>query len=328
MRPVVVLGGYGRLGRACVGEILARTRVPVRIAGRNAQRGESLALALGERTSAGYADATDPRVLARTLEGAAAVVACFGGDLLVALQTALELRAPFIGVSPLALEPRSERRVAELAWQAQVPVVLHAGAVPGIPGLLAESLVRRLPAIARLELASTGPFVASETAARDQRRARERARLDASRRGGRWPELWKFGEPVGRVAVASASSADLAGFAEKHCVGALRYLEPATGALGRVLSRLLGRRAGAGFAVAARAFTAADARAPAAEVELVAADAIAPAAALVGALAAALLDGRVAAGLSLAREVLSPAAALGELEKRGARVRFRSGGGG
>ena len=310
MRPVVVLGGYGRLGRACVSEILARTRAPVRIAGRNAQRGESLALALGERTAAGYADAADPRVLARVLDGAAAVVACCGGDLLVALQTALELRVPFVGVSPLALEPRNERRVAELAWQAQVPVVLHAGAVPGIPGLLAESLVRRVPSIGRLELASTGPFAGSETAAR----ARS------------WPELWRFGDPIGRVAVASASSADLAGFAAKHLVGALRYLEPGTGALGRVIGRMVGAGARSGFAVGARAFATAEARDPTAEVELVAADPIGPAAALVGALVAALLDGRVAAGLSLAREALSPAAALGELEKRGARIRFRSAG--
>jgi len=326
MRPVVVLGGYGRLGRACVTELLARTRTPVRILGRNAQRGESLALALGERTSAGYADATDARVLARALEGAAAVVACCGGDLLVALQTALELRAPFIGVSPLELEVRSELRVAELAWQAQVPIVLHAGAVPGIPGLLAEALVRRLPSIARLELASTGPFVGTETAARDQGRARERAALDRTRRGGRWPELWRFADPVGRVAVASASSSDLAGFAERHCVGELRYLEPKVGPLGRALDRVLGRRAQTGFAVAARAFAAADARAPAALLELVAADPISPAAALAGAIAAALLEGRVAAGLSLAREAISPAAALGELEKRGARVRFSASG--
>jgi hypothetical protein len=326
MRPVVVLGGYGRLGRACVNEILARTRAPVRILGRNAQRGESLALALGERTSAGYVDATDPRVLARTLEGAALVVACCGGDLLVALQTALELRVPFIGVSPLALEPRSEQRVAELAWQAQVPIVLHAGAVPGIPGLLAESLVRRLPSIARLELASTGPFVETETAARDQGRARDRAALDGARRGRRWPELWRFADPIGRVALASAASADLAGFAEKHCVGELRYREPRAGTLSRALDRVLARRARAGFAVAARAFAAPDARAPAAEVELFAADAVAPGAALVGATAAALLEGRVAAGLSLAREAISPAVALGELEKRGARVSFRAGG--
>jgi putative NAD(P)-binding protein len=323
MRPVVVLGGYGRLGRSCVQEILSRTRSAVVIAGRNAQRAESLALALGERASARYADATEPRALTRALEGAAAVVACCGGDLLVALQTALEVRAPLIGVSPLALELRSQMRVAERAWQAQVPIVVHAGAVPGIPGLLAESLVRRLPSIDRLEIAATGPFVGSECAARDQERARDRASLDGGLRALRLPELWSFPEPVGRAAVAPAATADLAGFAERHCVRSLRYLEESPGALGRALARVMGRGARKGFAVAARAFGAGDVDEPKAQIELVAADALAPAAALVGALTAAVVDGRVPAGLSLAREALSPAVALGELEKRGAKISLR-----
>jgi len=321
MRPVLVLGGYGALGRHCVAELLARTRAPVRIAGRNAQRAESLALAHGERVRASYVDATDPRVLARVVEGAALVVACCGGSALAALQTALELRAGFIGVSPLRLEPRSEKHVAELAWRAQVPVVLHAGAVPGIPGLLAESLVRRVPEIAKLELASTGPFLASDTARRDQAEARELAG-GSSRLA--LPELWSFPEPVGRAACAAASSADLAGFAERHCVAALRYLEPSDGALGRIMARVLGRRAAAGFAVTARAFAPGDVNEPAATAELSAPDPLPLAAASVGALAAAALDGRVAAGLSLARDALAPAQLLGELEKRGARIEIRA----
>ena len=133
MRPIVVLGGYGRLGRACVLELAAQTHAPLRIAGRNAQRAESLALSLGERAAPCYADAADPRILARALEGASAVIACCGGDLRTALQCALELRVPFVGLSPLPLDTRGKAHVGELAWRAQVPVVLHAGAVPGFP---------------------------------------------------------------------------------------------------------------------------------------------------------------------------------------------------
>jgi hypothetical protein len=319
MRPIVVLGGYGRIGRHCAAELVVRTRAPLRIAGRNAQRAESVALSLGERASASYADAQDARVLARALEGAAAVVACCGGDLGVALRCALELRVPFVGLSPLALETRAARHFAELAWNAQVPVVLHAGALPGIPGILAESLVRRVPAIRRLRIASTGPFVASETAQRDQR-ARRSAEPE-SRPARRLPELWRFADPVGRRALVRSVSADLAGFAAMHCVEELEYLEPSEGALARVVARVLARSPAAGFAVAARAFGAPGAPEPRAEIEVSAADVLVPAAALAGAVTAALLEGRVPAGLSSAREVLPPAVALGELEKRGARVR-------
>lgn len=323
MRPIVVLGGYGRIGRHCVSELVARTRAPLRIAGRNAQRAESLALSVGERASATYADAQDARVLARTLEGAAAVVACCGGDLLAPLHCALELRVPFVGVSPVPLEARNRSHLAELAWNAQTAVVLHAGALPGIPGLLAESLVRRVSSIRSLRIASTGPYVATETALRDQRALR--MTHAGNGRARRLPELWRFSEPVGRRAVASAACADLVGFAEMHCVEELVYLEPSEGALARVVARVVARSPGTGFAVSARAFTAASAHEPAAEIEVSTPDILALAAALVGSLTAALLEGRVPAGLSSAREALSPAVLLGELEKRGARIRVDAG---
>ena len=315
--PVVVLGGYGRVGRLCVQELAARTRAPIRVAGRNVQRAESLALSFGDRASAGYADASEPRVLARVLEGAAAVLACCGGDQVRALQCALELRVPFVGLSPVPLPARSRAHVAELAWKAQVPVVLHPGALPGIPGILAESLVRRVAAMQRLEIASTGPFLETETARRDQ----AEARASEPARSRRLPELWRFSEPIGRRALGQAACADLTGFAESHLVGELRYLEPREGAFARAISRVVSRGAGAGFAVAARAFAQADAREPVAEIELLAADALTPAAALAGALTAAVLEGHVPAGLSAPREAIAPAAALGELEKRGVRVR-------
>jgi hypothetical protein len=317
-----VLGGYGRVGRLCVQELVARTRAPIRVAGRNAQRAESLALSFGERASAGYADASEPRVLARALEGAAAVVACCGGDLVRVVQCALELRIPFVGLSPIALPSRSRAHVAELAWKAQVPVVLHAGAIPGIPGILAESLVRRVAAMRRLEIASTGPFLDSETARRDQAEARASEPVGARR----LPELWRFSEPVGRRALGQAGCADLAGFAESHLVGELRYLEPREGAIARAIARVVSRASGSsGFAVAARAFAEAEAHEPVAEIEVVAPDALTPAAALAGALVASVLEGRVPAGLSSPREVIAPAVALGELEKRGARVRTERG---
>ena len=317
MGPVVVLGGYGRIGRLCVQELVARTRAVIRVAGRNAQRAESVALSFGERASAGYADASEPRVIARVLEGAAAVVACCGGDSFRALQAALELRVPFVGVSPIPLPSRSRAHVAELAWKAQVPVVLHAGALPGIPGILAESLVRRVASMQRLEVASTGPFLDTEAARRDQ----AEARASEVGRARRLPELWRFSEPVGRRALGRSGCADLAGFAESHLVGELRYLEPRDGAIARAISRVVS--SGQGFAVAARAYAEADAREPLAGIEIVAADALTPAATLAGALVAAILEGKVPAGLSSPREVMAPAVALGELEKRGARVRIQ-----
>jgi len=319
MRAVVVLGGYGRAGRLCVHELAGRTRAPLVVAGRNLQRAESLALSLGERARAIYAHAHDARTLARACEGGGVLVACCGGDTLVAIQTALELRLGFVGLSPAPLDARTRAHLAELAWRAQVPLVLWAGALPGLPGVLAEALVRRLPEIRRLRLASTGPHAETETARRDLAAAATQG--GDARARARWlPELWRFAEPIGTRAVVPAFSPDLEGFAESHCVDELVYLEPPRGVLGRGL-RLIARAPDAGFALAAAATAGDDpAAAPSATLELHAPNALVPTAALASVLAAAILEGRVPAGLSTPREALGPGAILAELEKRGVRV--------
>ncbi len=322
MRGVVVLGGYGRLGRLCVHELAGRTRAPLCVAGRSLQRAESLALSFGERARGMYVNAHDPRTLARALEGAGAVVSCCGGDQLVALQTALELRVPFVGLSPASLEPRSRARLAELAWRAQVPVVLWAGALPGLPGVLAEALVRKLPAIRRLRIASTGGYFETETARSEKRLPTPPG--DVSRRAALRrlvPELWRFAEPVGACPVMPSWSPDLDGFAESHCVETLDYLEPPRGAIGRSLRLLVAGQPKPGFALAASACCDPDPAAPAsAEIALFAHNVLIPAAALASAITGAILEGTVPAGLSTPREALHPALLLGELEKRGVRI--------
>jgi len=316
MRAVVVLGGYGRVGRLCVHELASRTRAPLVVAGRNLQRAESLALALGERARAIYANAHDTRTLARACEGASVLVACCGGDSLVAIQTALELRLGFVGLSPTPLDARTRAHLAELAWRAQVPLVLWAGALPGLPGVLAEALVRRLPEIRRLRLASTGAYAETETARRDL--AATPAGDESASLRARWlPELWRFAEPVGTRAVVPASSPDLERFAESHCVDELVYLEPPRGVIARGLRKLITRAPEAGFGLAAVAEVASGASAT---LELFAPNPLVPAAALAATLAGAILEGRVPAGLSAPREALAPGAILTELEKRGVRV--------
>jgi len=205
-----------------------------------------------------------------------------------------------------------------------VPVVLWAGALPGLPGILAEALVRRLPTIRRLRIASTGAFAETETARRDLQALATLA-SDGSARGAlaRWlPELWRFAEPIGTRPVAPSFSPDLDGFAESHCVDELVYLEPPRGLIVRSLGRLVAQSPDARFGLAALASCDPDPRAePTAGIELFAPNAVLPAAALAGILTAAILSGGgVPAGLSTPREALNPAFALTELEKRSVRI--------
>jgi hypothetical protein len=299
MAQVVVLGGYGRVGRSCAQQLAEQTRARLVIAGPSIQQAESAALALGERAAGAYGNAADPRTLARLLDGALLLVACCPELQTACLELAIDMRVAVISVSRLALGAQRRSALAERAWKAQVPVVLHAGAIPGLTGVLAELLVRRFPDLAELRLASTGAWT------------------DAGpRRGMRMPQRFRFGPPIGTLAMRSAEVPDLEDFERAHCVDRLVYLEP-----------LLGRHrrrpgtAPPGFALAAEARVRAGSPEPDARVELHATEPLLPAAALCGSLAAALLAGELPKGLLTPREARNPAALLTSLEKRGVELR-------
>ena len=167
MGEVIVLGGYGTVGSACVRELIETTRASVLVAGRSVQRAEEAALAAGKQVRGIYANATDPRTMRALLPGAAAIVCCTGSGTPDALALALEHRIPFVDLEPIALKPEIARELGERAWKAQIPVVLGAGAVPGLPGVLAEYLVRRLTECDWIHVASTGPWRGSTAADRD-----------------------------------------------------------------------------------------------------------------------------------------------------------------
>lgn len=311
MRELVVLGGYGYLGRRCLRELASRSAAPLVVAGRSVQRAEELSLGLGERARATYCDALDPRTLRRVLESAMGVVVCCGRDVVPAITAAISLRVPLVATSNLALDARSRRVLGEAAWKAQVPIVVQAGALPGLPGALAEVLVRRLPSILELRIASTGPWRGTETARLDAR---------ASRVPG-WRQIrWRFAEPVGPRWVRAADTPDLEGFAEGHCVERLSYLEPPEqGLLARAFERIAGPPPLDPFALCAEAWLGGG-QGPAARIELTAADVVAAAAAVTGSLVEAILAREVPAGLLTPREAVSPGRILRDLEKSGARI--------
>jgi hypothetical protein len=312
-----------------VRELEETTQLDLIVAGRSIQRAEQVAAACGDRAEAAYVNAADRRTLLRLTPGASAVVACCGGDWIAALEVSLEARVPFIGVGALRLEPRSWRLLADRAWQSQVPVILQAGAIPGLPGILAEYAVRRHGHIHALRVASSGPWQGSNTARRDV--AAERGAADpiteyvAGRhvRARQRVTRCELPGPMGTLAMVPARSLDLERFAETHCVDNMVYLEPRPGPLQRALERLLGVAPTHGFSLAADVFATAGQQAPSERILLEADDVPAASAAVVGALVRATLAGGVVKGLSTPREALNPAAALGAIEKRGVRVSVR-----
>ncbi len=316
MHEIVVLGGYGHLGRLCVAELVNTTRARIIVAGRNIQRAEQLVSAYEGRARASYANVLDHRTLQRLIPGSIAVIACCSADSLAALDIAIRSRVAFIGVTELTMDERTHKKLERQAWAAQVPVILHAGAVPGLPGVLAEYLVRNNPTLREIRIASTGPWRGSESA-----RQSEGERRSRSGSSGRWlrrPMRWLFPQPLGARWVRSAESADLKGFVEAHCVERLSYLEPDGGPLARGVSRMAGRDSPE-FTLMAQALPD-DETGVGSDIVLRAHDPLDAAAAATGILACGILRGRMPGGFYMPREALNPATFLQRLEKRGIHV--------
>jgi NAD(P)-dependent dehydrogenase (short-subunit alcohol dehydrogenase family) len=319
MGEVIVVGGYGRLGRACVSELSETTRVPIVVAGRSVQRAEEAALACGENVRGVYVDAADPRTMRTIVQNASALVCCAGDGATEVLALALEARVPFVGTAPGVLTRSVAEDLGARAWASQVPIILGAGAVPGIPGVLAEVLVRRLPEIVGLHIATTGPWRRTETAQSDVEAARRGQAALAGASGSRSaPRRWNFEDPIGPWPVRPAPAPDLERFAESHLVRSISYLEVEPGPMARAALRLLRRTANpGGFAAAA------EARAPGkerAQVEVNGPDVLQAAATAVGVLVRALIARQVPAGMLAQREAMNPNRFLEELQKRGLKV--------
>jgi hypothetical protein len=333
MTAVVVVGGYGRLGARCVTELVETSDTRVVVAGRNGQRAERLAFAYGARVSGAYVDASDARTLPPVVPGSSCLLICSGPHCLATLEAALEARVPTVVGADLGIDAGGRALLAERAWEARVPLVLDAGAIPGLPGVAAEQLVRTLPEVEQLRVASTGPWRGTEAAARDVARLRAARSLRAVRRpreyrGGAWqrtrlrPIRLASGGPLGGQRLRAAPPGELARFVESHCVERAVYLEPWSGPFGRGLSWTLGEPPEPPFALHA------EARAPdgrTATVEIEGEDAAVAAAVSLAALVRAVLAGNAPQGLSTPSEVLNPATHLGTLEKRGLCVRSASG---
>ena len=318
MREVVVLGGYGRVGRACVEELISTTNCRVVIAGPSVQRAERAALAHGARACGAYADAADSRALDDVLTGAAAIVACTSSPPLAALERALETRVPFVSVTRMALAQDRLQRLGERAWEAQTPIVVHAGAVPGLPGIAADALLRRFERVRALCIASTGigapPPQRPFDAVRDALARRDFREL------ARWRLPRRFRFPGGVRLVTLESSLDLASFAQAHCVDDVRYYEPDRGPIGAAAAALFGWRSPESFTLVAEAYVEGRGVEPAGRIVVRAASPERAAAATAALLVRGILAGSVPAGVLRPHEAVSPAKALEALDKRGVRV--------
>ena len=321
MKPVVVVGGYGRLGTCCARQLLRSASAEVVIAGPSVQRAEATAAALGSRAQGAYLDATDSRTLPNTAGTVAAYLVCCPGLPLELLSHAIESRTPLIAMTPTALPPESIAELAERSWEQETPLILRAGWAPGLAGVLAEVLTRSYPALDEIRIASTGPDLGSVAAREDWRKLLAEWRQQRGSGSRRRMLQFGFPEPVGARRVVQVPHADLRAFTAQHTISQLSYYEQDRGLLARGYRRLTRREdSGPAAILAAEAFEQADSREPIERLSLRAANPLEVSAWVIRVLLRNLELGKVPAGVSELREAINPGLLLRELERLGARV--------
>jgi hypothetical protein len=146
---IAVFGGYGTFG-AHASRALAATGRPLRVAGRDGERAQAFADALGDRHEGIAADASDPTSCARALAGVRVAVSCAGP--FSALGTALPESCLTAGVHYVDIAD-------DRAWHAQLrswdrrfrerglTAAVGCSSLPGISGALAVLAAKRLRAV-------------------------------------------------------------------------------------------------------------------------------------------------------------------------------------
>ena len=139
MKPVVVFGGYGTFG-AHVCRALARSGVPLTVAGRDHARAEDFARMLGPTCRALAADATDPAACRAALRGQGVAVSCAGPfhQLNTALLDAcLEAGCHYADITDDRAYAALVRGQGDRFHAAGLAAVYGCSSLPGISGALA-----------------------------------------------------------------------------------------------------------------------------------------------------------------------------------------------
>jgi hypothetical protein len=152
-RPVAVVGAYGAVGRAACAQLVAWGIGPLRVGGRDGTRAGRLAAELaagGDPVEAGAVDVTDGDSLARFVEGSRAVLNCAGPAALIGDRVARAARAAGVDYVDAAGDDELYAAMTALDWPAGRRVVISAGMMPGLTGLLPRALAAGFGPVERL----------------------------------------------------------------------------------------------------------------------------------------------------------------------------------
>jgi saccharopine dehydrogenase (NAD+, L-lysine forming) len=152
-RDILVVGGYGVVGRRIVALLAPRFPDRLVIAGRDEQRARALSHEVGHGTRARRVDVDDPASVGAGLDGVGTVMTCVVQRELHLLRASIARGLAYTDIAPrLAFWQGAEQMSAE-ARRSGARVILGAGLSPGISNMMAARLARTLGRVDRVETA-------------------------------------------------------------------------------------------------------------------------------------------------------------------------------
>nr|BFE84300.1 hypothetical protein GCM10020093_069010 [Planobispora longispora] len=141
MSTILIIGGYGAVGREAAAALTGRPGMTVIVAGRDPGRARPV-----PGTTAMRVDASDPAGLDRALEGVDTVLMCVESGNAVVARACLERGIGYVDVSASRHVLAEIQELDGLAVERGATAALSVGLVPGVTNLLARICAERSPA--------------------------------------------------------------------------------------------------------------------------------------------------------------------------------------
>lgn len=142
-KGVLIVGGYGHVGRLLAAELAPYFPDQVVVAGRNSDRAWALADEIGHGTCGIELDVTDPEAVNKALKSIALVVCCIDQEEPHLLRLAVEHGLAYIDISAELDLWMTAHDLNDEAKRTGARVLIGAGLVPGLAGVMAREAVAR-----------------------------------------------------------------------------------------------------------------------------------------------------------------------------------------
>jgi saccharopine dehydrogenase (NAD+, L-lysine-forming) len=146
-QDILIVGGYGVVGRRIVSELAPDYPNRIVIAGRHLARAENAAAAIGHGARGRSVDVAEPSSIASALEGVAVVISCIDQRGRPLLWAAVELGLRYTDITPHLTElgrGAAYEKIDDAARKSGAKLVLGTGIVPGISNVIVRALAGAL----------------------------------------------------------------------------------------------------------------------------------------------------------------------------------------